>query len=343
MMSFIRLALLSPSSEIKTVRQFAQEPRTSCAYSESEANLAFTQEHNQVSRSVIDWGFWSLFCTGLFITMGAGFEYVRDGKMSVSELLDIVFRINCHVSFPIREIIDDIPQMGRLLIPLGRIMDLLKSNPSIEPGKNPCHLDLLNAIELRAALNSFVGTADLLRKKGESGFSVFKSGKRGLERAVAASTSPPDDGCSLVSCATADSQFIEFYQGSGEDIKSVLSSHGELFFPLRLTFSKGIRPKRFKGKIEFKNVVWTPPTDKRKPVLNGISFVVEPGQKVALVGPTGCGKSSCMGLLQRLYDPTSGEILIDDIPLKEYDVHHYRKQVVIVDQATVLFNDTIKV
>ena len=47
-----------------------------------------------------------------------------------------------------------------------------------------------------------------------------------------------------------------------------------------------------------------------KPVLQGMSFTVEPGQKVALVGPTGCGKSSCMALLQRLYAPISGEILI---------------------------------
>jgi len=115
-----------------------------------------------------------------------------------------------------------------------------------------------------------------------------------------------------------------------------------LVFPVRVAFSKGLRPRRFRGKIEFRNVFWAPPTDTRKMILNGLSFVVEPGQKVALVGPTGCGKSSTMALLQRLYDPTGGEILIDDIPIADYDVHHLRSRIVIVDQSTVLFNTTIK-
>ena len=84
------------------------------------------------------------------------------------------------------------------------------------------------------------------------------------------------------------------------------------------------------------------PTELRKPVLQGISFVVEPGKKVALVGPTGCGKSSCMSLLQRLYEPQQGTILIDDVPISEYDVHYLRSRVVIVDQHTVLFSATIR-
>jgi len=63
---------------------------------------------------------------------------------------------------------------------------------------------------------------------------------------------------------------------------------------------------------------------------------------VALVGPTGCGKSSCMALLQRLYEPQVGVILLDDVPIQEYDVHYLRSRVVIVDQSTVLFTQTIR-
>ena len=96
------------------------------------------------------------------------------------------------------------------------------------------------------------------------------------------------------------------------------------------------------GKIEFRDVVFRYPTDLRKPVLQKMSFVVEPGQKVALVGSTGCGKSTCMQLLQRLYEPLDGEILIDDIPIEEYDIHYLRSRIVIVDQHTVLFNASIR-
>jgi len=63
---------------------------------------------------------------------------------------------------------------------------------------------------------------------------------------------------------------------------------------------------------------------------------------VALVGPTGCGKSCCMKLLQRLYEPHSGTILIDDIPIQEYDIHFLRSRIVIVDQDTTLFTSTIR-
>lgn len=73
-----------------------------------------------------------------------------------------------------------------------------------------------------------------------------------------------------------------------------------------------------------------------------MSFVVEPGQKVALVGSTGCGKSTCMQLLQRMYTPLDGQILIDDIPIEDYDVNYLRSRIVIVDQHTVLFNASIR-
>ena len=118
-------------------------------------------------------------------------------------------------------------------------------------------------------------------------------------------------------------------------------SQASLTFPVRAVFSSKLRPARFRGKIEFRNVHFAYPTDFRTPVLQGITFTIEPGAKVALVGPTGSGKSSCMALLQRLYDPQRGTILLDDVPIQEYDVHYLRSRVVIVDQSTVLFSQTI--
>jgi len=78
-----------------------------------------------------------------------------------------------------------------------------------------------------------------------------------------------------------------------------------------------------KGKIEFKDVSFE--YEAGKPVLKNISFSAEPGQTIAILGPTGSGKSSLVHLLPRLYDYTSGSIKIDGIELKDIDKHSIRK------------------
>jgi subfamily B ATP-binding cassette protein MsbA len=75
--------------------------------------------------------------------------------------------------------------------------------------------------------------------------------------------------------------------------------------------------------------------------LNGISFHVEPGQSVALVGPSGSGKTTIASLIPRFYEPTSGSIHVDDIPLNEIRLRSLRSQIAYVGQESVLFNDTV--
>jgi len=79
----------------------------------------------------------------------------------------------------------------------------------------------------------------------------------------------------------------------------------------------------------------------QKRVLDGISFTVEPGQKVALVGSAGCGKSTCLQLVQRFYDPHQGHIRLDGHPLKYYDLHYLRAHIGVVAQDNVLFTASI--
>jgi ATP-binding cassette subfamily B protein len=76
-------------------------------------------------------------------------------------------------------------------------------------------------------------------------------------------------------------------------------------------------------------------------ILKNISFVVEPGKKLALVGQTGSGKSTIVKLLLRFYEPTSGEILIDGLPIENYDTKSLHKRIGLVLQDNVLFNTTI--
>ena len=105
------------------------------------------------------------------------------------------------------------------------------------------------------------------------------------------------------------------------------------------------RPDRdsVRGRIEFKNIQFIYPSDvnKRK-ILDGLNLVFEPGQKVALVGESGCGKSTTVNLIERLYEPTAGEVLIDGVNIKEYDLKYLRSLIGYVQQEPVLFNSPIR-
>lgn len=96
-----------------------------------------------------------------------------------------------------------------------------------------------------------------------------------------------------------------------------------------------------KGKIEFKNVGFVYP-DSNIEALKNVSFTVEQGQKIAIVGKTGSGKSTIAQLILRLYDVTSGEILIDGINIKEHNLNNIRSSIGFVPQDVFLFSDTIK-
>ena len=90
---------------------------------------------------------------------------------------------------------------------------------------------------------------------------------------------------------------------------------------------KNLKPDRnsIKGHIEFKNIKFIYPSDKaQKPILNGLNLEIEAGKKVAFVGESGCGKSTTVNLLERLYDPVEGQILIDGIDIREFNLEYLR-------------------
>jgi subfamily B ATP-binding cassette protein MsbA len=97
---------------------------------------------------------------------------------------------------------------------------------------------------------------------------------------------------------------------------------------------------RSKGKLSLQNVTFTYPT-KNEPAIKNVSFDVNPGQTVALVGRSGSGKSTLSNLLTRFYLPDSGEILLDDQNISNVTLRSLRQQFALVSQQVVLFNDTI--
>ena len=96
---------------------------------------------------------------------------------------------------------------------------------------------------------------------------------------------------------------------------------------------------RAKGKIEFSQVKFS--YNNNKSVLQDISFIVEPGETVALVGRSGSGKSSLVSLLSRFYTNYTGTILLDDVPIRDYRLADLRQQFALVSQNVTLFHDTV--
>lgn len=100
-----------------------------------------------------------------------------------------------------------------------------------------------------------------------------------------------------------------------------------------------VTKNHFEGKIEFKNVHFS--YDEKQEVLKGISFTVNPGENVAIVGATGAGKSTIISLITRLYDINSGKILIDNVDLKDYELYNLRSHIGVVLQDVFLFHGSI--
>lgn len=94
--------------------------------------------------------------------------------------------------------------------------------------------------------------------------------------------------------------------------------------------------------MKFQGVSFAYPNCPDQPVLKGLTFTLHPGQMTALVGPNGSGKSTVAALLQNLYQPTEGQVLLDEEPVSAYEHHYLHQQVVLVGQEPVLFSGSVR-
>uniref|UniRef100_A0A8D2I3N2 P-type phospholipid transporter n=1 Tax=Urocitellus parryii TaxID=9999 RepID=A0A8D2I3N2_UROPR len=105
--------------------------------------------------------------------------------------------------------------------------------------------------------------------------------------------------------------------------------------------TEGLWPEKFEGNVTFNEVVFNYPTRPNVPVLQGLSLEVKKGQTLALVGSSGCGKSTVVQLLERFYDPMAGTVLLDGQEAKKLNVQWLRAQLGIVSQEPILFDCSI--
>ncbi|KAL5700419.1 ABC-type xenobiotic transporter [Ranunculus cassubicifolius] len=106
--------------------------------------------------------------------------------------------------------------------------------------------------------------------------------------------------------------------------------------------NSGMILEHVKGEIEFQHASFTYPTRPDIKILRDLCFTVQPGKTIALIGESGCGKSTVISLLQRFYDLDSGQIMLDGIEIQKFQLKWLRKQMGLVSQEPLLFNDTIR-
>ncbi|XP_069683614.1 ATP-dependent translocase ABCB1 [Periplaneta americana] len=136
------------------------------------------------------------------------------------------------------------------------------------------------------------------------------------------------------------SPYIEAFsiaRGAGAKVYSVI----DRISPINSWSNDGKRPKEMNGNISFRNVHFEYPTRPDVKILQGLNLDINRGEKVAIVGSSGCGKSTCIQLIQRFYDTREGQVLMDGNDVKELNVAWLRMHIGVVGQEPVLFNTTI--
>jgi len=126
--------------------------------------------------------------------------------------------------------------------------------------------------------------------------------------------------------------------GGIERLMDILDEHPEPYAPKTETTT----PTEIDGKVQFDEVHFSYPSRADLPVLKGVNFIAHPGETVAIVGPSGAGKTTITALILRFYDVENGRILIDDQPAQNYHLTELRKQMAIVPQDVILFGGTIR-
>jgi len=124
---------------------------------------------------------------------------------------------------------------------------------------------------------------------------------------------------------------------SAERIEEVLSTENYLFSP-----KNGIKKTKKCGHVQFKNVSFAYHDDYDTEILSDISFEAKPGEVVAFIGSTGSGKSSIIKLIPRFQDVVSGQVLVNDVDVREYDLVALRQKIGYVPQKSLLFTGTIR-
>ncbi|KAL5568080.1 hypothetical protein UlMin_024655 [Ulmus minor] len=144
-------------------------------------------------------------------------------------------------------------------------------------------------------------------------------------------------GAIALTYAAPDIQVFNQAKAAGNEVFEVIQRKPTISYS-----SKGKTLEKIEGNIQVRDVYFSYPSRPEKQILQGFSLSIPAGKTVALVGCSGCGKSTIISLVTRFYDPSQGEVLIDDHNIKDLDLKFLRKNIGAVSQEPSLFTGTIK-
>ncbi|KAJ2175046.1 hypothetical protein IW139_000985 [Coemansia sp. RSA 353] len=142
----------------------------------------------------------------------------------------------------------------------------------------------------------------------------------------------------VLSGAAPNVSAISTAQGSAARVFSIIDRESPID---PLDTKTGTKVDKIRGDISFRNIHFSYPSRPDVPILKGFNLEIRPGQKIALVGESGCGKSTTIGLIERFYDPAEGDVVIDGVNIKDYNIGSLRHRIGIVTQEPVLFSTSI--
>ncbi|KAL6659318.1 hypothetical protein ACP70R_003358 [Stipagrostis hirtigluma subsp. patula] len=144
-------------------------------------------------------------------------------------------------------------------------------------------------------------------------------------------------GAISITYAAPDLQTFNQAKAAGKEVFKVIKRKPSISYG-----KSGAVLEKIHGEIKFRRVHFSYPSRQDKPILQGFSLSITAGKVVALIGSSGCGKSTVISLIQRFYDPTSGDIYIDGHNIKKIDLKSLRRNIASVSQEPSLFSGTIK-
>ncbi|RMZ82397.1 hypothetical protein DV737_g2060, partial [Chaetothyriales sp. CBS 132003] len=169
------------------------------------------------------------------------------------------------------------------------------------------------------------------------GFRMFQSGEIVNVGTVFTVVLSVTLGATAISLIAPQIQSITNASSAAAELFAIIDKKSKLD-PLS---SEGKQPLSCHGEIQVRNLCFAYPSRPQAQVLHSLDLSIPAGKTTALVGASGCGKSTLVGLLERWYVPTSGEILLDGVDLSEYNTQWLRRQIRLVQQEPVLFRGTI--